>query len=139
AMPAFTNSTGAPTGAIYGVLNMLRKLLADYEPDYFAVVFDAKGKNFRNDWYPEYKAHRPPVPDELICQVEPLHGIIRAEGYPLLMLDNVEADDVIATLAGQAAAQGVRTIISTGDKDLAQIVNDHVNLINTMTNRLLDR
>lgn len=139
AMPAFTNSANEPTGAIYGVLNMLRKLLADYKPDYFAVVFDAKGKNFRNEWYPEYKAHRPDVPDDLIAQVEPLHEIIRAEGYPLLMLDNVEADDVIATLARQATAQGVRTIISTGDKDLAQIVDDNINLINTMTNRLLDR
>lgn len=139
AMPAFTNSTGQPTGAIYGVLNMLRKLHNDYNPDYFAVVFDAKGKNFRNDWYPEYKAHRPPIPDELSSQIEPLHEIIVAEGYPLLMIDNVEADDVIATLARLAVAQDMRTIISTGDKDLAQIVCEDIHLINTMTNKLLDR
>ncbi len=139
AMPAFTNSAGKPTGAIYGVLNMLRKLLNDYNPDYFAVVFDAKGKNFRDDWYPEYKANRPPVPEELTSQITPLHEIIRAEGYPLLMIDNVEADDVIATLARHAEAQAVRTIISTGDKDLAQIVDEDINLINTMTNKLLDR
>ncbi len=139
AMPAFTNSAGEPTGAIYGVLNMLHKLRNDYNPDYFAVVFDAKGKNFRNDWYPEYKAHRPPVPEELTGQIAPLHEIIHAEGYPLLVIDDVEADDVIATLATRAAAHGIRTIISTGDKDLAQIVDDNINLINTMTNKLLDR
>jgi len=139
AMPAFTNSAGEPTGAIYGVLNMLQKLRNDYKPDYFAVVFDAKGKNFRNDWYPEYKANRPPTPDELASQIAPLHEIIHAEGYPLLMIDNVEADDVIATLARHAESQGVHTIISTGDKDLAQIVDDNINLINTMTNKLLDR
>ncbi len=138
AMPAFTNSAGMPTGAIYGVLNMLHKLRNDYNPEFFAVVFDAKGKNFRNDMFPEYKAHRPPAPDELVSQIAPLHEIIQAEGYPLMMIDNVEADDVIATLAQQAEAQGMKTIISTGDKDLAQIVNDSIHLINTMTNKLLD-
>jgi len=138
AMPAFTNSSGEPTGAIYGVINMIHKLLQDYQPDYFAVVFDAKGKNFRNDWYPEYKAHRPPTPEELTCQIGPLHEIIRAEGFPLLIIDNVEADDVIATLARQAEQNNLKTIISTGDKDLAQIVNDNIHLINTMTNTLLD-
>lgn len=138
AMPAFTNSNGEPTGAIYGVINMIHKLLQDYKPDYFAVVFDAKGKNFRNDWYPEYKAHRPPVPDDLVCQIPPLHEIIRAEGFPLLIVDNVEADDVIATLAKRAEQHNLKTIISTGDKDLAQIVNTNIHLINTMTNTLLD-
>ena len=138
AMPAFTNTAGEPTGAIYGVLNMLHKLRNDYNPDYFAVVFDAKGKNFRNDWYPEYKANRPPTPEELTRQIDPLHQIIHAEGYPLLVIDNVEADDVIATLARRAEAHNVRTIISTGDKDLAQIVDENINLINTMTNKLLD-
>jgi len=138
AMPAFTNSANEPTGAIYGVLNMIHKLLQDYQPDYFAVVFDARGKNFRNDWYPQYKAHRPPTPDDLACQIEPLHEIIRAEGFPLLVIDNVEADDVIATLAKQAEINGLKTIISTGDKDLAQIVSENIHLINTMTNKLLD-
>jgi DNA polymerase-1 len=138
AMPAFTNSAGEPTGAIYGVINMIHKLLQDYQPDYFAVVFDAKGKNFRNDWYPEYKAHRPPTPEDLTCQIEPLHEIIRAEGFPLLIVNNVEADDVIATLAREAERNNIKTIISTGDKDLAQIVNHDIHLINTMTNTLLD-
>jgi DNA polymerase-1 len=138
AMPAFTNSAGEPTGAIFGVVNMIHKLLDEYRPDYFAVVFDAKGKNFRNEIYPDYKAHRPPMPDELVCQIEPLHEIIRAEGFPLLIMDNVEADDVIATLAKSAAEKGIKTIISTGDKDLAQIVENKIHLINTMNNKLLD-
>ena len=138
AMPEFTNSAGEPTGAIYGVLNMLHKLLDDYHPDYFAVVFDAKGKNFRDDWYPEYKANRPPIPEQLSSQIEPLHEIIQAEGIPLLVIDNVEADDVIATLARQAEKKDIKTIISTGDKDLAQIVTGNIHLINTMTNTLLD-
>ncbi|MEX2354177.1 MAG: 5'-3' exonuclease H3TH domain-containing protein, partial [Gammaproteobacteria bacterium] len=138
AMPAFTNSSNEPTGAIYGVINMIRKLFQDYQPDYFAVVFDAKGKNFRNDWYPEYKATRPPIPEDLARQIEPLHEIIRAEGYPMLIIDNVEADDVIATLAKRAEKKNLKTIVSTGDKDLAQIVNENIHLINTMTNRLLD-
>ncbi len=138
AMPAFTNSSGEPTGAIYGVINMLHKLHDNYMPDYFAVVFDAKGKSFRNDIYPDYKAHRPPVPDDLVCQIAPLHEIIRAEGIPLIMIDNVEADDVIATLAKSGEKEGISTIISTGDKDLAQIVNDNINLLNTMTNVRLD-
>ena len=138
AMPAFTNSTGEPSGAIFGVVNMIHKLLNDYNPDYFAVVFDAKGKNFRNDIYPDYKAHRPPMPDELSSQIAPLHEIIQAEGFPLLIIDKVEADDVIATLAKSAEKSGINTIISTGDKDLAQIVNKSITLINTMTNKLLD-
>jgi len=135
---SFTTSHGEPTGAIFGVVSMLHKLLDQYNPDYFAVVFDAKGKTFRNDWYPEYKANRPPMPDDLTIQIQPLHEIIKAEGYPMLIIDGVEADDVIATLAVNADRQGLKTIISTGDKDLAQIVNANINLINTKTNILLD-
>jgi len=139
ALPSFTNAKGEPTGAIYGIINMLRKLLNDFKPYYFAVVFDAKGKNFRNDLYPEYKAHRPPMPDELACQIQPVHDIIRSFGLPLLMIDGVEADDVIGTLAKQAEAKGIDTIISSGDKDLAQLVNDHIRMFNAMNNGVLDR
>ncbi|MYH69987.1 MAG: DNA polymerase I, partial [Gammaproteobacteria bacterium] len=139
AMPGLTNSQKEPTGAIFGVINMLRKLLKEEQPDYFAVVFDAKGKSFRNDLYPEYKANRPPAPPDLVAQIEPLHEIIRALGVPLLLIDNVEADDVIATLAVQAAGAGLQTLVSTGDKDLAQIVNDDIHLINTMNNTRFDR
>jgi DNA polymerase-1 len=134
----FNNSRGEPTGAIYGVLNMVRKLLTDYTPDFFAVVFDAHGKSFRHDIYPRYKANRPPAPEDLICQITPLHEILRAQGMPLIIIDGVEADDVIATLATQAEAEGMQTIISTGDKDLAQIVNQHIRLVNTMSDSLLD-
>ena len=123
---------GEPTGAIYGVLNMLRKLRADYPADYSACVFDAKGKTFRDDWYPEYKAHRPPMPDDLRAQVEPLHEIVSASGWNILVVDGVEADDVIGTLAQQAGNDGVRCVISTGDKDLTQLVNEHVLWVNTM-------
>lgn len=137
-MPEFTNSSGEPTGAIYGVVNMLRKLFADYAPDYFAVVFDAKGKNFRHDLFPEYKANRPPTPDDLICQIEPIHDIIRAQGIPLIVINGVEADDVIATLAKQAESQGLQVLVSTGDKDLAQIVNNDISLVNTMSNTEFD-
>ena len=139
AMPGFTNAENEPTGAIYGVINMLRKLIRDEQPDYFAVVFDAKGKTFRNDLYPEYKANRPPAPPDLVAQIAPLHEIIRDLGVPLLSIDNVEADDVIATLAVQAAQAGLKTLVSTGDKDLAQIVNDDIHLINTMSNTRYDR
>ena len=134
AMPGLTNAENEPTGAIFGVINMLRKLIRDEQPDYFAVVFDAKGKTFRNDLYPEYKANRPPAPSDLVAQIAPLHEIIRALGVPLLSIDKVEADDVIATLAVQAAQAGLKTLVSTGDKDLAQIVNDDIHLINTMSN-----
>lgn len=137
AMPALTNSKGAPTGAVYGVINMLRRLLNDYQPDLIAVVFDAKGKTFRNDLYPEYKANRASMPTELAEQIEPIHHIIRALGLPIIMLDGVEADDVIGTIARIATEQKMPTIISTGDKDLAQLVNDYVTLVNTMTNTLL--
>ncbi len=134
ALPPLTNSKGQPTGAIHGVMNMLRRLLNDFDPQYFAVIFDAKGKTFRNDLYKEYKANRPPMDDDLRCQIEPLHEIIRASGWPLLVIDNVEADDVIGTLSTQASQLGLRTIISTGDKDMAQLVDDNVSLINTMNN-----
>jgi len=128
---------GEPTGAIYGVLNMLRKLRADFPADYSACVFDAKGKTFRDDWYPEYKAHRPPMPDDLRAQIEPLHEIVAAAGWNILMEDGVEADDVIGTLAQQAGNDGVRCVISTGDKDLTQLVNEHVLWVNTMSEEKL--
>ena len=134
ALPPLTNSKGQPTGAIHGVMNMLRRLLNDFDPQYFAVIFDAKGKTFRNDLYKEYKANRQPMDDDLRCQIEPLHEMIRASGWPILVIDNVEADDVIGTLSTQASQLGLRTIISTGDKDMAQLVDDNVSLINTMNN-----
>ncbi|AHF04604.1 DNA polymerase I [Marichromatium purpuratum 984] len=138
AMPKLTNSRGEPTGALIGVLNMLRKLIETYRPDYLAVVFDASGKTFRNDLYADYKAHRPPMPEDLREQIAPLHTIIETMGLALLCVPGVEADDVIGTLATQAAAAGIRTLISTGDKDMAQLVDDRVHLINTMTDALLD-
>jgi len=139
ALPPLTNSRGEPTGAIVGVVNMLRKLIDAYRPELMAVVFDAPGKTFRDDLYPDYKAHRPPMPDELRAQIEPLHAVVRAMGLPVLIVPDVEADDVIGTLAVQAAAAGVPTLISTSDKDLAQLVDDHVTLVNTMTDQVLDR
>lgn len=132
------NAEGEPTGAIFGVVKMLKKLISDYQPDYFAVVFDAKGKTFRNDLYEEYKANRPPMPEDLVCQIKPLHQIIEAIGIPKLVIEGVEADDVIATLARQAEQQDIKTLIATGDKDLAQLVNDNVTLLNTMQNVVLD-
>ncbi|TRW48780.1 DNA polymerase I [Aliidiomarina halalkaliphila] len=138
APPHLTNSAGEPTGAIYGVVNMLRSLLKQYNPTHMAVVFDAKGDTFRNDLYEAYKANRPPMPDDLRSQIEPLHQIIRAMGLPLISVEGVEADDVIGTLAMQASREGRTTLISTGDKDMAQLVDEHVILINTMTNTILD-
>jgi len=138
ALPDLRNAQGEPTGAIYGVLNMLRRLATDYKPDYLACVFDAKGKTFRDEWYAEYKAHRPAMPTDLVRQIEPLHQAVTALGWPLLMIDGVEADDVIGTLARQAAEAGMRCVVSTGDKDLAQLVNPSVTLINTMNNERLD-
>ena len=132
-MPDMSNSKREPTGTIYGVINMMRRLLKDYDPEHLAVVFDAKGKTFRNDMYKEYKANRPPMPDDLRQQIEPIHEIIKAMGLPLICVSGVEADDVIGTLSEQAAALGIDTIISTGDKDMAQLVNKHVSLVNTMT------
>jgi len=138
ALPPLENSKGQATGAIYGVINMLNKLVEEYKPEHIAVVFDAKGKTFRNDLYEEYKAHRPPMPDELRSQIEPLYEIVEALGYPMVIVPGVEADDVIGTYAKQATEQKVDTLISTGDKDLAQLVNPHVTLINTMNNMLMD-
>ncbi|MFO7603817.1 MAG: DNA polymerase I [Gammaproteobacteria bacterium] len=139
AMPNLSNSKGEATGAMYGVINMLRRLLGEYQPEHIAVVFDARGKTFRHDMYKEYKANRPPMPDDLAAQIPPIHDIIRAMGLPLIAVPGVEADDVIGTLARQAEASGIDTIISTGDKDMAQLVDAHVHLINTMTDSYLDR
>ena len=138
ALPPLTNSKGQPTGAVYGVINMLNKLVAEYKPEHIAVVFDAKGKTFRNDLYKEYKANRPPMPDELRSQIAPLHELVEALGFPMIIVPGVEADDVIGTYARQATEQKVDTLISTGDKDLAQLVNPHVTLINTMNNVVMD-
>mgnify|MGYP006073450739 CR=1 FL=1 len=138
AMPPLNNSKGMPTGAIKGVVNMMRSLAKDYANANIVVVFDAKGPTFRNEMYAEYKAHRPPMPDDMRPQIEPIHQIIKAMGLPLLMVSGVEADDVIGTLAAQATAQGIDTLISTGDKDMAQLVSPHVGLVNTMTNTYLD-
>ena len=138
ALPPLTTSRGQPTGAAKGVINMIRALLKQYPGSKVAVVFDAKGKTFRDDIYAEYKANRPPMPDDLRSQIAPIHEIIRGMGLPLLIVDEVEADDVIGTLAQQAWALGMPTLISTGDKDMAQLVNEHVTLLNTMTNERLD-
>jgi DNA polymerase-1 len=138
ALPDLRNATGEPTGAIYGVLNMLRRLVSDYKADFLGCVFDAKGKTFRDEVYPEYKATRAPMPDDLAAQIEPLLEAITAMGWPLLVVDGVEADDVIGALARQAESQGIRTVVSTGDKDLAQLVDPSVTLINTMSNETLD-
>ncbi|MDO9010471.1 MAG: DNA polymerase I [Gallionella sp.] len=138
AMPDMRNSEGFPTAAIYGVLNMLRRLRQDFPADYSLCIFDAKGKTFRDDLYPQYKANRPSMPADLAQQIEPLHQAIAASGWLISMVDGVEADDVIGTLARQASADGVRCIIATGDKDLAQLVDEHVTLINTMNNETLD-
>ena len=135
-MPSLTNSQGEHTGAIYGVVNMLRSLLREYEPEHIAVVFDAKGKTFRDDMYSDYKANRAPMPDDLRSQVEPIHEIVRAMGLPLVIIPGVEADDVIGTLAVQATECGMKTLVSTGDKDMAQLVDDSVTLINTMTGQV---
>jgi len=138
AMPDLRNRHEEPTGAIYGVLNMLRKLRHDYPADYSLCVFDAKGKTFRDDLYPQYKAHRPSMPEDLALQIEPLHQAIAAAGWNILAQEGVEADDVIGTLVQQAAQDGTRSIVATGDKDLAQLVNEHVTLVNTMSNETLD-
>nr|WP_276893552.1 DNA polymerase I [Frischella perrara] len=138
ATPSLTNSKGEPTGAIYGVTNMIRSLLNQYQPTHIAVVFDAKGGSFRKTLYPDYKATRDAMPEDLRVQVEPIHTILKAMGLPLLCVDNVEADDVIGTLAKQAEVEGLSVLISTGDKDMAQLVSDKVTLINTMNNVILD-
>lgn len=138
ALPDLRNMRGEPTGAIHGMVNMMRRLRQDYPAAYMACVFDAKGKTFRDDLYPEYKAQRAPMPDDLRLQIEPIHQAVAAMGWPILMVEGVEADDVIGTLAVEASARGMNTIVSTGDKDLAQLVNANVTLINTMNNEKLD-
>jgi len=137
-MPDLRNGAGEPTGAIYGMVNMMRRARSELKADHIACVFDAKGKTFRDEMYSEYKAHRSPMPEDLVKQIEPIHAMVKALGWPVLMVSGVEADDVIGTLACQATQAGWETIISTGDKDLAQLVNPSVSLINTMTNEKLD-
>jgi len=138
ALPDLRNSQGEPTGAIRGVLSMLRRLESDYKAEFRACVFDAKGKTFRDDWYPEYKSHRPPMPDDLRAQIAPLHEAVQAEGWPLLSVEGVEADDVIGTLTRQALERGWEVVISTGDKDLTQLVRPGVRWVNTMNEEVLD-
>ena len=138
ALPDLRNRAGEPTGAIYGVINMLRRLSETHKASHAACIFDAKGKTFRDDWYPQYKVNRPPMPEDLVRQIEPIHACVKALGWPLMMVDGVEADDVIGTLARQAAEAGHEVIISTGDKDMAQLVRPGVRLVNTMTNETLD-
>ena len=139
ALPPLTNSKGKPTGAVKGVINMMRRLQKDYPESTHVVVFDAKGKTFRDEIYSDYKANRPPMPDDLRLQIEPIHQIIQAMGMPMLVIEGVEADDVIGTLALQATAAQQPVVISTGDKDIAQMVNEHIVMENTMTNTVLDR
>lgn len=139
AYPSTMTNGEIPTNAVYGVVNMLRAMMRQFASERMAVIFDAKGKTFRDEMYSDYKANRPPMPDELRCQIEPLHQIIRAMGLPLIAIEGVEADDVIGTLAAQASQVGMPVLISTGDKDMAQLVNEHVTLINTMTNVVMDR
>ena len=138
AVPPLNSPKGLPTNAIHGVTNMLRKLIADYHSDYITVVFDAAGKTFRHELYESYKAHRTAMPDDLRVQIEPLHQLIRAMGLPLIIEYGVEADDVLAVLAQTAAAQGLEVIISTGDKDMAQLVTAQIILENTMSNTRMD-
>jgi len=138
AMPGLTNSKGMPTGAVYGVVNMLKRLLNDYDTSHVVVVFDAKGKTFRDDMYEQYKANREAMPDDLRCQIESLHQVVKALGFPILSIPGVEADDVIGTLAVEAEQQGIATVISTGDKDMAQLVTEQVTLIDTMKNQAMD-
>ncbi|HEX7374533.1 MAG TPA: 5'-3' exonuclease H3TH domain-containing protein, partial [Steroidobacteraceae bacterium] len=139
ALPPLTNSKGEPTGAVLGVLNMLLKLIREQDPALIGVVFDAPGKTFRDELFAEYKSHRPPMPDDLRAQVQPLIDAVQALGLPLLRITGVEADDVIGTLAQRAAAADYEVLISTGDKDMAQLVNERITLVNTMTNSSLDR
>jgi len=139
ALPPLTNSAGQPTGAVHGVLSMLLKFLREFEPPHIGVVFDAPGRTFRDDLFAEYKANRPPMPDDLRAQTEPLLEAVQALGLPLLRIDGVEADDVIGTLAARAAEAGQQVLISTGDKDMAQLVNERITLVNTMSNTVLDR
>ena len=137
-MPDLRNARGEPTGALYGVISMLRRLISDYKADFAACVFDARGKTFREELYPEYKGHRPSMPEDLAAQIAPIHQAVAAMGWKVIAVPGVEADDIIGTLACQAEAQGVHTIISTGDKDIAQLVTEHVELVNTMNGERLD-
>ena len=139
ALPALTNTKGEPTGALHGVLTMILKLLREEQPAHIAVVFDAPGKTFRDEIYPEYKATRPPMPDDLRSQVQPILDAVAAMGLPLLQVEGVEADDVIGTLCSRAGDEGLQVLVSTGDKDLAQLVTDKVSLVNTMNDSRLDR
>jgi len=139
ALPNLTNSGGDATGALHGVLNMINKLVREEAAKHVAVVFDAPGKTFRDEIFAEYKATRPPMPDDLRSQVEPILEVIKAMGLPLLQVEGVEADDVIGTLCKQAAAAGLNVLVSTGDKDMAQLVNDRVTLVNTMSDTVMDR
>ena len=139
ALPPLSNSKGEPTGAVLGVLNMINKLLKEEAPERIAVVFDAPGRTFRDDLFDQYKAHRPPMPDELRAQIQPLYDAVAAMGLPLLRISGVEADDVIGTLAMRGAESGFKVLISTGDKDMAQLVGPQIELINTMSNTRLDR
>ncbi|MDE1309775.1 DNA polymerase I [Vibrio aestuarianus] len=139
AYPGTMSNGEIPTNAVYGVVNMLRSMMRQFSSERMVVIFDAKGKTFRDDIYPQYKANRPPMPDDLRCQIEPLHNVIRAMGLPLISIEGVEADDVIGTLASQASKAGMPVLISTGDKDMAQLVDENITLINTMTNLVLDR
>ncbi|MCL4764150.1 MAG: DNA polymerase I, partial [Burkholderiales bacterium] len=138
ALPDLRTSQGEPTGALRGVVAMLRRMVEDGKPDYFAVVLDAPGKTFRDAIYPQYKANRPPMPDDLARQLEPLKALVRAHGWPLLVVEGVEADDVIGTLARRAKAKGIDTLISTSDKDMAQLVEPGITCVNTMSNETLD-
>ncbi|HEV8312907.1 MAG TPA: 5'-3' exonuclease H3TH domain-containing protein, partial [Burkholderiaceae bacterium] len=138
ALPDLRGPDGFPTGALHGMVAMLKKLRADVGAGHAACVFDAKGPTFRDEWYPEYKAHRAPMPEDLARQIEPIHEVVKLLGWPILMVPGIEADDAIGTLACVAAQAGHKVIISTGDKDMAQLVTDRVTLINTMSNETLD-
>ena len=138
ALPPLTSAEGDPTGAIYGVISMLRRLVTDYEPIYMGVVFDAPGKTFRDELFAEYKANRPSMPEDLAAQIKPLKKAVIAMGLPLVEVGGVEADDVIGTLAVRGRSAGMELVISTGDKDMAQLVNGDVTLLNTMSNTVLD-
>jgi DNA polymerase-1 len=139
ALPKLTSSRGEPTGAVHGVLSMILKLAKEQETEHFAVVFDAPGKTFRDEMFEEYKANRPPMPDDLRQQVDPLLEAVPAMGLPMLRVEGVEADDVIGTLCRQAVADGMEVLVSTGDKDMTQLVDDNITLVNTMSGTLLDR
>ena len=139
ALPDLRNSAGEPTGAIFGFMNMLHRLEKDYPTAYVACIFDAKGKTFRHDFYPEYKANRPPMPEDLASQITPIQELVKMHGWQLLSVEGIEADDVIGTLAVTAREKGFKVVVATGDKDMAQLVDDQITLINTMNNEVMDR